>query len=393
MKKLLLIMMALVVVLAIASCEEVHVHTRAHEPVMGQEPTCGEDGFYFVVCSVCDEVMETIVLDKTGDHTERLDPYVEPTCADYGLTEGKSCSVCNTVLVAQEPIEKKEHTFGEWETVRLETMHEDLLLERYCSCGEVESKTVDNYSVGEPSVGLEFELLENGSGYRLISMGSCRDEFVIIPEAYNGLPVKEIGDQAFHIGRDVLVRVFIPNSVNVIGQGAFGDCSLLQYVYIGVESKLVIIKDIAFSGCSSLKEIFLPRGLTQSLSQAFNGCASLQKFEVDEHNLFYTAIDGNLYSKDKKTLIHYACGKTATSFTIPEFVTEISLQAFVGEANLKEIYIHENVTKIGLCAFQLFASHATIYCEAESKPEGWDDRWVEGFSDVYVIDVVWGYEE
>ena len=41
-----------------------------------------------------------------------IDAAVEPTCTETGLTEGKHCSVCNEVLVAQTVVDKLPHDFG-----------------------------------------------------------------------------------------------------------------------------------------------------------------------------------------------------------------------------------------------------------------------------------------
>lgn len=53
------------------------------------------------------------VAPATG-HTEETIPAVAPTCKDTGLTEGKKCSVCGEILVAQETVEKTtEHTYDD----------------------------------------------------------------------------------------------------------------------------------------------------------------------------------------------------------------------------------------------------------------------------------------
>ena len=65
----------------------------------------------------------------------------------------------------------------------------------------------------------------------------------------------------------------------------------------------------------------------------------------------YKSIDGNIYSKDEKTLIQYATGKTNASFVIPDSVTSIGENAFSGCYSLTSITIPDSVTSIGDSAF------------------------------------------
>ena len=61
-------------------------------------------------CSVCNEVLVAQETVAALGHTEAIDAAVAATCTTTGLTEGKHCSVCNEVLVAQEEVAALGHT-------------------------------------------------------------------------------------------------------------------------------------------------------------------------------------------------------------------------------------------------------------------------------------------
>ena len=65
------------------------------------------------VCATCGVLVSkgTVIL-ATG-HTEVVDAAKAPTCTETGLTEGKHCSVCDTVLVAQEVVPATGHIWDD----------------------------------------------------------------------------------------------------------------------------------------------------------------------------------------------------------------------------------------------------------------------------------------
>ena len=79
-------------------------------------PDCTTAGSYdnVVYCSVCKAEVsrETVTVDVLG-HTEVVDAAVAATCTTPGKTEGKHCSVCNEVLVAQNAIEANGHSYDD----------------------------------------------------------------------------------------------------------------------------------------------------------------------------------------------------------------------------------------------------------------------------------------
>ena len=169
--------------------------------------------------------------------------------------------------------------------------------------------------------------------------------------------VTSIGDGAFY-DCSSLTSIEIPNSVTSIGDWAFYDCSSLTSIEI--PNSVISIGNYAFCSCDSLTSIEIPNSVTSIGSNAFADCESLTSIMVDENNENYKLIDGNLYSKDGKTLIQYAIGKTDTAFTIPNSVTSIGSNAFRNCDSLTSVVIGDSVTSIDYYAFAYCDSLTSI---------------------------------
>ena len=306
-----------------ATCGEVIVAQEVI-PALGHEigtftrvsnPTCTQTGLETSVCTRCGETIERII-PATG-HTEEVIPGTPATCTETGLSEGVLCSVCGAVLVAQEAIPAKGHTYGETVVIEEASCLRDGKQESVCvDCGETVTERIPALGhdrVYEPAIeatcetsgrtgrvvcdrcgmvleegetipplgheiegdecincgkeacmDLEFEISEDGSYYILIGLGKCSDTHILVPDVYddgeNGEhPVKSIKIEAFSSKKngvakaEQIVTISFPDSIEDIGNDAFRGCSNLVSVTFG--RGVWMIGSNAFGGCDSLTAV------------------------------------------------------------------------------------------------------------------------------------------
>lgn len=142
-----------------------------------------------------------------------------------------------------------------------------------------------------------------------------------IPGYIDGHKIEVIAEE-FTRGCIGVSKVTIPNTVTEIKRGAFVYTKRIQS--ISISSSVNKIADDVFSG---------------------NNCL---KFTVDSNNKYFQAINGDLYSKDGKTLVS-ATGSSMTK--IPSFVEVIGGDAFCGNNHIVDITIPATVKKISYAAF------------------------------------------
>lgn len=167
-----------------------------------------------------------------------------------------------------------------------------------------------------------------GGTFTRAEVGANLDEAtgtVTIPDGY-----ELIGEKAF--AGLTIKKVVIPASVKHIGREAFADCGELVTVeivggsMIAGGSMLETIEKAAFSDCTSLRSIHIPRNLNTIGKRAFKNCGNLEY--VDMRNAFKLA--------------------------------EIGDEAFFECMALPRLEISINLEKIGISAFENCSSLSEI---------------------------------
>lgn len=184
-------------------------------------------------------------------------------------------------------------------------------------CGNIE-KNCEVTIEKDPLENIKFELNSNGTGYILVKCSDKELTNLNIPNQYKGLPVVEIGDNAFYYEDNTylanLTEITIPETVTRIGENAFANCTGLTAIII--PNSVIEMGNAAFAKCSNLKELTIGTGLKIIPNEAFNFCFNIE------------------------------------NIIIPDNIEEIGDYAFQSVYNnVKEITLSNNLKRIGIRAF------------------------------------------
>ena len=177
-----------------------------------------------------------------------------------------------------------------------------------------------------------------------------------IPSEINGLPVREIDDNAFNSEHSICA-VTLPDTVTRIGKNAFARCYSLTSIQLS--SALRQIESDAFNG-TKLESVEIPEGVTRIGDRAFQS-TNLQSIVIPDsvtelgkgvfmncdHLASAKLPDGLEKIPDE---LFYSAG--LSKITIPDSVTEIGSEALGFCSELEEAVLPEHLTVIGDSAFK-----------------------------------------
>lgn len=312
-----------------------HEHVYRSKVIL--EPNCVSEGITLYSCTGC--IKNYIENPAPLGHISEKDEAVEPTCQKTGLTEGSHCSRCKAILVAQKTVSTVEHMYVDGSC-------------KWCDLATLTFK-VD----------------------KMNKFATCTGFFgffarrVVIPDEYEGYPVKVIGENAFS-GCYEMYSLEIGSNVETIEEGAFAACHHLAEIYDRSKARV--------TGQSVLDNGSLT---AYTKKEDIHYAPFTSKLTIENDFVIY---NGN----GERVLLTYR--GSDIHVVIPEGVTKISAYAFISSILVQSVTVARSVTYIEMLAFYECKGLMKIYF---LNPDGWqgtrrpydEESWVP-FADGHLDD-------
>ncbi len=181
-------------------------------------------------------------------------------------------------------------------------------------------------------------------------MGSS--EVVYVPNS-----VRVIGYGAFE-DNDYIKKVVLPSGLESIEYNAFAECDNL--LEIDIPDSVIKIGSAAFANCKSLCDVYIGKSVEDVGSGIFAGCSSLSDLDVSVKSNSLTCLDGVLMSADRTYIYQMLPGREEPFYIMNERVEEIGQYAFWGCSHLEHIILSDKIQAISPYAFSNAANLKSV---------------------------------
>ncbi len=160
---------------------------------------------------------------------------------------------------------------------------------------------------------------------------------------------KDMTELVWYSNQNTADKYNIPNGVTTINAGAFRACRSL--INLTIADTVKNIEDNAFAGMTHMENLTIPDNVSEIGESVFLGCWNLKDVSVGKDNKYFTTQDGILFDKDMTEIIVCPTKNTITDYKIPAGIKKIRPYAFFNSINLERVDIPQSVTEIGEGAF------------------------------------------
>ena len=178
--------------------------------------------------------------------------------------------------------------------------------------------------------------------------------------------LKRIGMDAFNGCSGIAHPIVLPDSLIVINDGAFQDCSSMPGIIMN--SSLTAIPEQCCLRCSSLSDVKLNEGLESIQRIAFAYCTSLEYIEIPQSVSF---IDRTAFYGDDNLTLGVYSGSYAQEYAIDNNITYILLDGVkLGDVDGKDGVNINDVTAIQSCLAELTTLEGVYLQAADANQDG-----------------------
>ena len=234
---------------------------------------------------------------------------------------------------------------------------------------------------------LAYTLSEDGTYYIVSGIGTYKSSEVIIPETYNGLPVKEIGASAF--ANKSITSITIPESITKIGKKAFYNCTRLEVLNFNA----ALVEDLSYNnevfynagGAIGGFDVTFGNKVQRVPSYLFHPHSTYGASEHKVASVTFAAdsicesIGASAFEysgirsislPDSVKRVEYrafACNEKFSSIKFGNSLESIGSNIFYSNSNIKSITIPASVTSISSSAFYACALESIVF----ENTSGW----------------------
>ncbi len=196
-----------------------------------------------------------------------------------------------------------------------------------------------------------------------ISYSGLNEEELIFPDYYNGFPIWSLGKdrndnttREFVSGSILSKKIKFPTGAQIIGNRAFwGYKRGFAFESVELPKECKEVRKWAFRNNSKLKSITLNEKLETIEELAFAEIGGIKSLVLNK----------NLKTIGDSAFFAAFNNEVSISIYVPKSVQNI------GEYAFKDT----DYVRVGYGEYEEQPANITFYCEAESKPYGWSDKW------------------